>query len=109
MVSRLLARNLMAVQPSRTSSACRSLALPVELEEVAVDFMGFKHLALTSLIGHQLDNGSWLDDPVATVTAIEALSEECGGPDPACRFSAEHHLIDPEDAPRGGCSHSPGV
>jgi hypothetical protein len=62
-----------------------------------VDFATFKRKALTTLVGHQQHNGSWFDDPVATISAIEALTEECGGPDPVCRFSGLHKKLDRGD------------
>jgi hypothetical protein len=74
--------------------------LPMQFEE-------FKRLALIKLLGNQLDNGSWLNDLVVTIAAIEALCEEFGGPDPVCKFSALHNSLrqssglppDPESRP----------
>jgi hypothetical protein len=70
-------------------------------------FADFKRLAITTLIGHQLDNGSWFNDPICTIASIEALCEELSGPDPACTSSQLYRYLHPESdfrrsvSPRG--------
>jgi|GEM_PF-6737041 len=62
-------------------------------------FGEFKNRALTTLIGLQQENGSWHNDAATTISALDALSEECGGPDPVCRFSGLHAHLYPKTAP----------
>jgi hypothetical protein len=66
-----------------------------------MDFDAFKKLALTTLLGHQHENGSWFNDLIATISAIDAFSEECGGPDPVCRLSGLYARVHPRSARRG--------
>ena len=40
-----------------------------------MDCAAFKNLALTTLLSHQQDNGSWLNDPITTIAAAEAFRD----------------------------------
>jgi TIR domain len=52
-----------------------------------MEFEIFKKRALTKLVGLQEDDGSWNGDIVATISAVETLCEQYGGPDTFSKFS----------------------
>jgi hypothetical protein len=66
------------------------------LEGATVYFADFKKLALMTLLGQQLDNGSWFNAPVSTVSAVEVLCEDISGPDFVCRSSKLQRKIHPD-------------
>lgn len=57
-----------------------------------MEFDEFIKYSLLSLINKQLENGTWMNDPVMTCSAIEALVEEIHGPKIVCRESLLYRL-----------------
>ncbi len=57
-----------------------------------MDFSAFKKHAILSLISKRLENGSWMNDPAMTYSALETLIEDAHGPKPICRSSLLYGL-----------------